>query len=255
MLDSKWVPSFEEFKPNWFYPSAFRKAVVRFVYAICLSIVVLLFIEVTLRSLEIHVTYPEEVKITVLVGTVGPVLLSSLLVYLYYQQQKILSQDHRSDVSVNRFIGASEDKIRLRITNSGSGAVQRLFLRVNIDFDDGSIVGRKNYLELKSEESDGSRTFLKPYESVIFSKKVLLPLEFPNESNRRIPPFGMGMRFAGNHGATSGHLKLTLVWVDAIQTGEITVFDEDFEVNDIEDFSTFLDDYPEHSAHLMGGLD
>ncbi|RZV06601.1 hypothetical protein BDK88_3619 [Natrinema hispanicum] len=253
---SEWIPTSEEFKPNWLSPVTFRQSVVRISYVIGLGIVLSILVEITLQLLGISVVFQSRITITTLLSTVGPIILSTLLAYLYYQQKQILSKEHRSNISVNRFIGADEDNIRLKISNAGSGVIRSVLLRIDLEFDDGDIRGKSNYLDLKTENGDSSRTFVKPYEAdTIFSKKLLLPIKFPDESDHRIPPFGMAMRFAEQYGATSGHLKIDLVWEDAIQTGQITVFDEDFEVKGIEDFENFIEEYPEQSAVLFGGLD
>lgn len=247
MAVSDWIPKRSDFKPSWFRPGNFRRVIVRLFFIGVFLVFVAGLLGLVLQILDINVVYPEQVLITELLSSVFPLILSGLLVYLYYQQKQILMKDHRSKLSVNRFIDADGEDIKLKITNSGDGAAHGVFLNAKLDFNDGEVEGGETFLELKTEEEDDSRRFVKPFESgSIFEKTVLLKMHLPGESTPRIPQFGMAMSLAQRYDVTRGHLQLDLVWEDSVQSGRETIFDKDIDVADYDSFEVFISQYPEY---------
>lgn len=246
------IPKREEVKRLKPTAREVRKGLLQLLLTLAVLALALVFIEISLHLLGINVVFPDEIQFGELVTTVAPLLLSAVLVYLYYQQKEILSAEQRSMLSVNRFIGANEDVIDILISNSGSGPVYNVMLKVELEFDDGNISGRENILGLKATDDDGTdRSFVKPYEaSTPFSKKVLLPIEFERddttEDSQRSAPFHIAMSFADDCNATSGHITLSIVWEDALQTEEMEILDEDFTVTRGQTLDDFLSNFPAH---------
>jgi hypothetical protein len=244
-----WVPKRSEIWNMWPSPRQFRVGLLRVILILVLLTILGGGLEISLQLLGINITFPEEVTVVDYLSVISPMFLSAALVYLYYQQKEILSAEHRSMVSVNRSINGDDDEIEILVSNSGSGSVYGIFLKVELEFEDGNISGGENLLGLRAvDESGVTRSFVKPYEaSALFKKKLLLPVKLPNDDDYRIPPFHSAMNLADRLDTTEGHLTLTVVWEDAIQTGEIEIFDEDFDVVRDQSFEEFIHHHPMHS--------
>jgi len=248
MSFNDWIPGKHDFRRVTPSPPQFRVSVIRFLFISIIVLIVSGIVEITLQILGINVVFPEEIQITQLLSVVGSLFLSAALVYLYYQQKEILSAEHRSMVSINRFIGGDDDVIDILVSNSGDGSVHSILLKVEVEFEDGDISGGENHLGLRTTEENGNeRGFVKPFEAErSFTKKLLLPVSIPDGPDYQLVPFHQAMSFADNFGATEGHLTLKVIWEDTIQTDEITIFDEDFQVSRRQSFEEFLQLFPEH---------
>lgn len=242
-----WIPSksdFLRFRPN---PYQFRRLVVRLSISLIVILLILLAIGGLFIYLQVFINIPSSISGFQLLDIGGSLLLSLALVYLYFQQKEILASRESSRISVNRFLDGEEDVIDILVSNSGSGPIHTLILKVDIEYSGGELEGGTTTLGLYTEENGERRRFVKPFESsTSFKKKLLLHMKLPNEESNRMPPFHMAMSLADRYGISEGHLTMTLLWEDSLRTGEIELFDEDIEIQKGQTFAEFISLYPKH---------
>ena len=250
----EWIPKKRDFKQFSLHPYQFRIGLLKILLLFSLLVIVSLVISGVLKILGISIKIPDSISLPQLIELFGPLILTLALVYLYYQQQHILATQQSSSISVNRFIDGDDDVIDLLISNSGHGACHAVFLQVELEFEGERLQGGTKHLGLYTEEEDGTRrSFVKPFEnSQNFKKKLLMPLQFPNEDDERGVPFHMMMSFADNFDIDQGHLTLTLLWEDNVSTGEVELFDEYFDIEQDRYFDAFISRYPAYHRGFAG---
>lgn len=247
-----WVPTKRDFTRPLPSSVQARRGIVRLIYAVLLLAGICFAIGGILLLLNVTIVVPEDVELPNLLSIIGSLVLSAALVYLYYQQREILSADQKSMLSVNRFLSGDGDMIDILISNSGSGSVHALLLKVEVEYVDSNLKGGTKYLGLKSEDAGGEvRSFIEPYQpQTSYRKKVLVPMEFPDGNRFEIVPFHIAMSFADDYDTTKAQLTLSIYWEDSIKTEELEIFDKEFDVVRGQNFEDFIARFPEHSRGI-----